>query len=157
MFGLIKGFSTKTIATVVCTIIVILALTTVYLYRSNNNKLVENGSLKTDNVVLQQNEVFLESSAQITDKVVKEFVEETTKANTAAEKLRKESIHEYVTNKGTFKDGDVRQDIDTDNGNERVALLANRLLENYCRIRPEDPDCDTLNPNTRLSDRQTSK
>lgn len=144
MLTFIKGFGVKAIAITVGLIITILVGTTVFYYKANNSHLVENGALKSDNVIMQQNEVFQESSAEITDQVVRDFVVDTMKANTATEKLRTESIHEYVQTVEVQKDGDNSKASDP-NGDIRVAKLAKRLHDNYCRIRPEDPDCNPVN------------
>lgn len=143
MFTFIKGIGFKAIAITVSVIITILVGTTVFYYKANNSRLVENGALKSDNVVMQQNEVFQEFSAKITDKVVNDFVVETMKANTATEKLRTESIHDYLQTIEVQKDGDNSKASDS-NGDIRVARLAKRLHDNYCRIRPKDPDCNPV-------------
>ncbi len=156
MFTFIKGFSTKAIVITVSIIIAILISTTVFYYKANKSQLVENGSLKNDNVVMQQNEVFQEASAAITDKVVKDYVEETMKANSATEKLRTESIHEYVQTIEVQKE-EGSSKVSDPNGDIRVAKLANRLLENYCRIRPQDPDCNSSNPVNGMYGGQTTK
>lgn len=150
MLTFFKGFGTKTIVVAVCLVVMILASIVAFLYRSNNNKLVENGSLKTEVATMQQNEAFTEKSIKITDAVVTDYVEQTAKANITSEKLRKESIHEYVMHVEPFngsKPEDERRNAD----DERVAKLANRLLENYCRIRPKDSDCVTVGANSGLS------
>lgn len=152
MFTFLKGYGTKVIVTAVCVVVIILGSTVAFLYRSNNNKLVENGALKSNVATMQQNEVFTEKSAKITDTVVSSYVEQTTKANIASEKLRKESINEYVKPVAPYR-GQVSEDERRDSDDERVAKLANRLLENYCRIRPEDTDCRALNPTPGLSHR----
>lgn len=156
MLDLIKGFGTKTIAAVVCVVVVILLSATVALYKSNNSKATENGALKVDNVTLQQNEAYTEASIKVTDKVVTEYVDESTKAKSASEKLRKESLNEYVKKVEPAKDGSSEQDARRA-GDERVALLARRLHENYCRIRPEDNDCRTNSTDSGLPDRETTK
>lgn len=156
MFTIIKSIGTKTIAIVVCVVITMLLATTYFLYNSNNNKATENGVLKTENVTMRQNEVFTEKSAKITDTVVSDYVEKSVKANTSSEKLRKESLNEYAKKVEMASDGSSEQD-SRRAGDERVAKLARSLHANYCRIRPEDADCRTIDTDSGLRDKQTTK
>lgn len=146
MFTLLKGFSTKTIAIVVGVVIAVLLASSVFFYKSNKKAILENGSLKTENVIMQQNEDFMEKSSVITDQIVSDFVTETRESNNVTEKLRKESIHEYVKKVEPTKQVEPER-VDPAVGAERVAGLANSMHENYCRARPKDAICNTESAN----------
>ncbi|ABY63055.1 virion structural protein [Pseudomonas phage 201phi2-1] len=152
MYTFIKGLGTKSIVTAVCVIILVLAGSVRFLYNANNSKLTENATLKADNVVMQQNEVFTEKSAVITDQTVTKMVDDSVKAKTATEKLRKESQHEYAKKVVPAASEGVSANSDP-NGDERAGIVAGGLLKNYCRIRPEDPDCRALGSAVGLPDR----
>lgn len=148
MLAPIKNYSLIAIGV----LIIVLLSTSIFYYKANNSNLVKNGNLQTNNEILKQNEKYFESSSAITDTVVKDFVTETTRANIAVEQLRKQSIDEYIQNSETFREGDIRKELDSPN-DQRITNIANRLLKNYCRIRPEDPDCHSVNTDNGMSNR----
>jgi len=124
--------------------VLILILAMIFFYRAHNQELIVNGAIKTENGILKQKEDFTEKSMAITDLVVDNFVQEVKKSNVTTDKLRHESINGYInkiepvvepttTPKGALPDGAAR-----------VSMLANSMHENYCRARPKDVQCNTL-------------
>lgn len=121
-------------------------------FHKYNTTLVDNGKLITQNETLSDNVAYGEWSQAITDKVVKEFVEEKIQTNTTTAQVRKEAIDEY------FKEDDKKvihsesNKPQTDNGESaRVAKLANSMLVYYCTARPKDVRCNPVSPTDPVS------
>lgn len=141
MFPLFKGVSIK----VFVIVITLLSLASYGLWKLYTNSLVENGSLQVQNGTLQQNVTHVEQSAKITDSVVNNYVIESKKTQQATLTLRKETINEYVKNivpAVTPKEPDQKGTVP--DGADRVGILADRLHENYCRYRPNETRCSSV-------------
>lgn len=143
MLTLLKGISTK----VYVGIILVLLATSWFLYKSYTNGLVEQGALQSSNVTLQNNVDYVEKSAKITDKVVNDFVTESRESKLKNDIIRKEALNEYINKvepKVLVKP--ISQAPKVPDDADRIDGLAKRMLENYCRARPEDARCTPVYP-----------
>ncbi len=145
MFNLFKGISTKTYLIA----IVVLTLAVFGLWKLYTHNLQDIGSLKHDNVVLEQNVKHSEQSAAITDKVVTDHVVVSKQSQTTNEQIRKEALNDYVK-KIPADQAEAKAKDTVDNGDARVSLHAKRLHENYCRARPEDARCNPVSADPAL-------
>lgn len=142
MLKLLKGLGTKTIVAIISMVIITLWMSTAFFYNTSKKVEAVNTTLTNSNIQLESNLDSLNKSILITDKVVSDFVEKSNEIKTTTEKLRKESIHEYIKQVEP-KRSTVHEPGDSSNGSERVTQLALSMHKNYCRARSNDPVCDT--------------
>lgn len=142
MLTFLKGISSKVYIGIILALLVVSWI----LFKAYTGGLTENGSLQNSNVTLQQNVEHVEKSAAISDTVVTEFVNEVKQSQQTTERIRKETVNEYI-NKIKPKVDVVKptETNDLPDGADRVIGLANSMHENYCRARPKDPRCTPVN------------
>lgn len=118
----------------------------VFYYNNFNDSLVENGKVISENVILKDNAGYQEWSADITNKVVKEFVDEKVTTITVTQQIRKEAIDEYVKDLGAKQTTpSLPGETSVNSDSERISKLSKRMLDIYCTGRPEDPRCNSSN------------
>lgn len=143
MINLFKGVSTKAFVIV----ILVLAMGSFGLWKLYTNNLINQGRLESTNVTLEQNVEHTEKSAEISDSVVTEYATKAMQSQQETTNLRKETINEYVKKIAPVAPAkEAAEPSIPDNGNDRVGYLADRLHENYCRARPQDPRCSPITP-----------
>lgn len=120
-----------------------------FAFHQYKSTLIENGSLTNQNVTLTENVEYKDWSAAITDKVVKEYVQEKTQTTIENEHVRKEAIDEFIKDSETK--GPTGKVISDDDDLARVAKLAKRMHDYYCSASPEDVRCNTVNTSPPVS------